>query len=68
MLGILKKTSGTPIINLVKLKQSIQSLKKKILNFPDFTCYVESFIFYSQLFILDLPSNVNHIFEKSMQN
>ena len=51
------------MVNSVKLKQSIQLLKKKFLNFPELTSYVESFIFHSDFLILDLPPNAKHIFE-----
>ena len=57
--------TDTPIVISIKLKQSIQS-PKQILNFPNFSGQVESFIFQSDLFILDLPPNVKHTFQKAM--
>ena len=58
----IKNTAGgTNIVNSVKLKQKYSVTKKKVLNFPDFTVDVESFIFHTDLFMLS--PNMKHILE-----
>ena len=52
----------------IKNSQLSSVTKKKILNFPGFTGYVECFILHSDVFVLDLPPNVKHIFEKTKNN